>query len=81
MASSFVRDAHRALEAQLGGDPSPDVVGDRDALAAHPVDTRHVEKRLVEGYPFDERREVLEDPVQLGTERRVAVVTAGHEHR
>ena len=57
------RDAHRQREPDLLEDPAPQAGGDLHRRAGDPLHAAHVEERLVDRQPLDQRRHVVEDPI------------------
>ena len=74
-------DAHRAPQAGLLQDPAPQPAGDLRPVAEQAAGTPDVEEGLVEGDGLDQRRDLREDPVDLGRDLPVAGVVAGHEQQ
>src|ERR1035437_2135575 len=59
---------------------SADVGGDARAIPEQAHGPRYIEKRLVDGDPFDQRRHGFEDGVQFGALFHVTVVSAVDEY-
>ena len=57
------RDADRQREPDLLEHPAPQAGGDLHRRAGDPFHSSHVEERLVDRQPLDERRHVVEDPI------------------
>jgi hypothetical protein len=75
------RHPDRRRQPELAANLLADPATDRQAVAEQGARTAHVEKRLVQCDPLDERRAAVEDLMDLGADLAVAVVPAGHEHR
>ena len=71
------RHADRDRQADPLADVAPQAHGDRGGTTREPSHPAHVEERLVDRHAFDERRRVLEDPV----DRLARLDVGGHPRR
>ena len=72
--------SYRTGQMQVVLHTSADVSGDARAIPEQAHRPRHIEKRLVDGDPFDQRRHRFEDGVQFGALFHVTVVSAVDEY-
>src|SRR5674476_712571 len=72
--------SYRTGQMQVVLHTSADVGGDARAIPEQAHRPRHIEKRLVDGDPFDQRRHRFEDGVQFGALFHVTVVSAVDEY-